>query len=286
MQTGSPHLEFMGWTAQPRLLDRLLLHWVAAAVELGATICEVWLAARLVASPAIFVYFLIPPMLMLCIKICWASCMGVAYLAVRRVDYATAVRRMSLAHSRSFWTLASPAFSCMSWLLLLWYFVGMIVVMGSSTVKTNRTMMAIFLGFSSFFLFLHWGILIDYVRSEVKPRISDADEMQLELLLHMFRSQRIKLAKLGELAQKVGAPSEDAAQVCFVCLENLAEKEHVAQLPCGHTFHPACVHKWLRQDWRCPLRCALNVPIRKPRSPPALAGEGDLQVAEVGAFTV
>lgn len=277
----SPHLEFMGWTAEPQLLDRLLLHWVTAVLELGASCCQVWLTTRLVQRSAMFIYFLAPPLFLLAVKVAWTTWMGVAYLSVRGADYVTAVKRMGVAHSRSFWEVSSPVFSCMSWLLLLWYFLSMVFVMGSSAMRTDRAMAIVFLGTSATFLFIHWAMLIDCAKSGAKEGISYVDELQLEALCRMFRSQEIRLSKFAELARKDGRGSQEINGTCSVCLEDFGNKEQVAQLPCGHTFHPGCVHKWLRQDWRCPLRCELSTPMplqTKPRSSsPEEAGGADLE---------
>lgn len=39
---------------------------------------------------------------------------------------------------------------------------------------------------------------------------------------------------------------------CAVCLEDLAPEEALWRLPCGHGFHPPCVHRWLLQSRCCP----------------------------------
>ncbi|KAH7861487.1 hypothetical protein Vadar_026806 [Vaccinium darrowii] len=42
---------------------------------------------------------------------------------------------------------------------------------------------------------------------------------------------------------------------CTVCLSNLEKGEEIRNLKCNHTFHKACVDKWLQQDSEvtCPL---------------------------------
>lgn len=41
---------------------------------------------------------------------------------------------------------------------------------------------------------------------------------------------------------------------CMVCLVPLGSGDSVAKLPCGHTFHHACISKWLSERSRmCPL---------------------------------
>ena len=41
---------------------------------------------------------------------------------------------------------------------------------------------------------------------------------------------------------------------CSICLEEIAADRSEAKLPCGHSFHKACVRRWLiAQHLRCPL---------------------------------
>lgn len=43
--------------------------------------------------------------------------------------------------------------------------------------------------------------------------------------------------------------------ICCICLCSQAEAEEVSTLPCGHTFHRACLGPWVSQGRSCPLRC-------------------------------
>ena len=58
-----------------------------------------------------------------------------------------------------------------------------------------------------------------------------------------------------------GAPfsSAEASARCAVCLENYEAGETVRHLPCLHTYHMACVDKWLEYSVECPVcRVDLN----------------------------
>merc|ERR1712129_12519 len=44
-------------------------------------------------------------------------------------------------------------------------------------------------------------------------------------------------------------------ETCQICLEELAEGEEVANLPCGHIFHRSCVERWFQVRNTCPMRC-------------------------------
>jgi len=58
-----------------------------------------------------------------------------------------------------------------------------------------------------------------------------------------------------------GAPfsSAEASARCAVCLENYEAGDTVRHLPCLHTYHMACVDKWLEHSVECPVcRVDLN----------------------------
>jgi hypothetical protein len=46
-------------------------------------------------------------------------------------------------------------------------------------------------------------------------------------------------------------PSEGLARDCAICLEQLTLGSR--QLPCGHSFHARCLHRWLMTSPACPL---------------------------------
>jgi len=47
----------------------------------------------------------------------------------------------------------------------------------------------------------------------------------------------------------------DLPASCVICLEDFSSNDVVAQLACGHVFHPTCVGRWLDEDGRCPFHC-------------------------------
>lgn len=43
---------------------------------------------------------------------------------------------------------------------------------------------------------------------------------------------------------------------CIICLSNARPHNHhrfMKRLPCGHTFHPRCIDRWLNTRITCPL---------------------------------
>jgi hypothetical protein len=45
------------------------------------------------------------------------------------------------------------------------------------------------------------------------------------------------------------------SETCVICLEGFSEGHKVGRMPCDHTFHQACISKWLERQEQCPLRC-------------------------------
>lgn len=52
-------------------------------------------------------------------------------------------------------------------------------------------------------------------------------------------------------------PYPATSQTCSVCLRYFIE-EDVAELPCGHLYHFACIMQWLQRQGSCPC-CRANV---------------------------
>merc|ERR1719291_1295126 len=47
-------------------------------------------------------------------------------------------------------------------------------------------------------------------------------------------------------------PNEEQSS-CAVCLSDFQQADLLRQLPCGHSFHRACIDKWLKRNQVCPL---------------------------------
>ena len=83
---------------------------------------------------------------------------------------------------------------------------------------------------------------------------------------------RLRWSEVVDEAAKVGSPAtpssplatsststaddddddDDDAEMCAVCLSAYEPSDTVIRVPCGHTFHEACVSRWLSQDPSCP----------------------------------
>jgi hypothetical protein len=78
------------------------------------------------------------------------------------------------------------------------------------------------------------------------------------------RSQMEALLRAGlvPVAVHVAAASPDAEEpTCAVCLCDLEPGDLLRALPCGHSYHTACVDPWLLESQTCPL-CKDNVAAR------------------------
>merc|ERR1740129_1430888 len=63
------------------------------------------------------------------------------------------------------------------------------------------------------------------------------------------------------LAGSCGCGEEET---CSICCESFQDKESLRVLPCQHSFHMACVDKWLARSRLCPL-CKANVLGEEPQ---------------------
>lgn len=64
---------------------------------------------------------------------------------------------------------------------------------------------------------------------------------------------------------------------CVVCAEDFEVGEEVAQMPCQHFFHRACITQWLEKQNNCPV-CRREVPAEEaaPIFPPASSPSGSI----------
>ena len=78
----------------------------------------------------------------------------------------------------------------------------------------------------------------------------------------------------GDASERGGPPSkrvltadEEEGELCSVCLCVYENDDVLIRLPCDHTFHEACVTRWLLQDSSCP-QCRFNLvaPPPEPRA--------------------
>ena len=71
----------------------------------------------------------------------------------------------------------------------------------------------------------------------------------------------------GQVQPPSGGPIEEIIE-CKFCLSEFGS-DPVEGLLCGHTFHTACIHKWMdisrkpRAEW-CPYKCHQTIVVQVP----------------------
>jgi len=85
------------------------------------------------------------------------------------------------------------------------------------------------------------------------------------LPLHRYETPVVSEAEGGE-----------ASSECAICIDDFTVGDELRRLPCGHSFHRACVDKWLMIDKTCPLckRDVTGLEDVTPASPGRLADGG------------
>lgn len=268
--TGDPVLELMGWKAEPLLLQRLNIYIVEAACEVLGLLAAMWVSETRLPPTGLFVRLLALPLGLVLLKLCWALRLAWSYYSVEGVDVVTTIHRMGHVTSRNCWSCSAATFTCFSCVLMVWYAILFLLMVGYECSPREAPAVRFLLFISLTFLAANWLFWRDFVRN-FKENPEEASDMRLiQRIYRMHRSKAIRLAPRHLLAaEAAGTDGKGCAGAaghaveppgcCSVCLEDFAAEEVLAQLPCGHSFHPTCAHKWLCEDWRCPFRCSLGV---------------------------
>lgn len=94
------------------------------------------------------------------------------------------------------------------------------------------------------------------------PHGRDANEDDYEALLRLDETVERKgasqdaISKLETIRLPRGGPSNNNAQQfddCTICLEACKPGDMLRKLPCGHTYHQACIDRWLTTKAACPV---------------------------------
>jgi hypothetical protein len=80
---------------------------------------------------------------------------------------------------------------------------------------------------------------------------------EIALLLQVVRDVEPDIAReatnvLQKLYQVPRVIAQDSG-ICSICIEEWAVKATLAQLSCGHAFHPTCIHSWVVRSTSCPV---------------------------------
>ena len=72
-------------------------------------------------------------------------------------------------------------------------------------------------------------------------------------------SKRARVAAASEaILPEVSGRSREGEE-CAICLQDFADEETLAAMPCSHAFHRHCISKWLCHSAACPL-CRHQLP--------------------------
>mmetsp|Transcript_104394 Transcript_104394/g.261705 ORF Transcript_104394/g.261705 Transcript_104394/m.261705 type:complete len:302 (-) Transcript_104394:296-1201(-) len=250
-----PVLELMGWKAEPLLCRRLNLYLVEELTELASLVGSLYLSQVYLNPHGLFVRLLVLPFIVVVLKLWWTLRLVCSYYYVRGADLATVIRRMGHVHSRSFWQCSAAMLTCLSCVLMVWHAIMFLLMTGYGPTSDVAESFAkkFLLGSSAFFVLVNWALWRDFVNNYKDTPEEPDDVKLLYAIFKMHKSKAIRMFKHNDLADREVVPTS-----CVVCLEDFKVSETVAQLPCGHIFHPTCAHKWILEDWRCPFRCSLD----------------------------
>ena len=104
-----------------------------------------------------------------------------------------------------------------------------------------------------------FDILMDKLSEKFPSKTRNELIMLLKLAKATFGDQGFRKKKIEEIVKRVGEViaaenknvTENSAQICSICREEMKNKETV--LECGHEFHAKCVKEWINTERTCPL---------------------------------
>lgn len=70
--------------------------------------------------------------------------------------------------------------------------------------------------------------------------------------LYFIASASGELRRYKQVLERFPLVSADPSKACAICRDDFVSGEPVTCLPCGHTFHGACVRSWLMRAATCP----------------------------------
>lgn len=280
-RASDPVLELMGWRGEPLLLRRLKYHVGEAVLETSTIIVAMHLAVLQLTPSAVFMRLLCLPLIVIVCKLCWAVQLAWGYWRMKSASDINAVmRRMSCSNSRSHWACSVAMFTCFSCLLMVWHAIVFLLMLcynhdGKEALAVRFLMVA-----SASFVVLNWIFWRDFVRNYKDAPEQEGSELamlyKLELLCKMYKSKAIQSQTASAITDSGGE-----AKLCSICLEDFSGTDTVAQLPCGHVFHPRCINRWVLEDWRCPFRCSLDAERPKPDARPRVMAWADPEAVQV-----
>lgn len=86
----------------------------------------------------------------------------------------------------------------------------------------------------------------------------DVDNMSYEELLSAFGGPHQNPANDEDIQSLPvrkfeGDVNKDSVTECCICMEEVSQGQEVKTMPCLHSFHSACIDRWLKQSGICPI---------------------------------
>lgn len=159
---------------------------------------------------------------------------------------------------------------------MVWHAIVFLLMLCYEHTDDQAMTVRYMLCISAIFVATNWVFWRDFVQNyrDSHDELTFSGLHKLQLICKLYKSKAIRLLRLGE--QKEECRLEEVPQkVCVVCLEDFSNSEVLAQLPCGHIFHPSCINKWVLEDWRCPFRCLLEAAELQSKQPQIAWPDGD-----------
>lgn len=88
---------------------------------------------------------------------------------------------------------------------------------------------------------------------EQPPRFGPDEDLELQAaLLASLGAAHVPAPQLEPPAPAPAPlPAAAAAVDCLICMEPLVRGQAVRALPCAHSFHAACIQRWMRTNATC-----------------------------------
>jgi hypothetical protein len=83
------------------------------------------------------------------------------------------------------------------------------------------------------------------------------DDDMAQAVAASLQSEEAQIAAAIEASLATGPTSSSGSQPttasCSICMDDIAQGQAVRALRCAHSFHAACVNRWLRSNNTCPV---------------------------------
>jgi len=79
----------------------------------------------------------------------------------------------------------------------------------------------------------------------------------LQTTVQAFQRHRLAAVSPPVAYRRHSRPTVDTGQECTICLEGISSDD-IHLLPCAHSFHRNCIHRWLVAHNNCPV-CRLSM---------------------------